>query len=281
IWEGPQFNTIGGATPDARNIISGNEHSGVHIGATGADHNTVSGNYIGPSADGTTIVGNGGAGVIINSDGQYNTIGGSTSGERNIISGNFNGVVIQFADASHNVVKGNYIGTDATATHAWANSVFGVWIHSGAHDNEIGPDNVIAYNNVGGVDVYGDGTTGNTITQNSIHSNEGEGISLRNGGNNERDAPTITSAMCSYGTGTTDPSLTVEGFSDLDGQGRFYEGAVGSGLTGSFVFYPAGDAFRYPYVTLTATDTVGNTSEFSDPVRNGCPIVFLPFVMKR
>ncbi|MGB3906519.1 MAG: hypothetical protein WBB22_16540, partial [Anaerolineae bacterium] len=54
---GSHNNTIGGTTAARRNIISGNEHQGVRILWTGADHNIVSGNYIGTSADGTTSVG--------------------------------------------------------------------------------------------------------------------------------------------------------------------------------------------------------------------------------
>ena len=94
-------------------------------------------------------------------------------------------------------------------------------------------------------------------------------------------SPTIIGAMCDEGGGTSGSSLRIEVFSDRDGQGRFYEISWGSS-SGSFAFsLPAGDLFHYPYVTLTATDTSGNTSECSGPVRFGCPLSFLPVVMKR
>ena len=46
-----QYNTIGGTTPAARNVISGNSTEGVYIDT--ANFNTVAGNYIGTNADGT------------------------------------------------------------------------------------------------------------------------------------------------------------------------------------------------------------------------------------
>ena len=56
---------IGGNTPAARNIISGNRGHGlrVHYFGPGRGHPTVTGNYIGVAADGETLLGNGGDGI--------------------------------------------------------------------------------------------------------------------------------------------------------------------------------------------------------------------------
>ena len=80
------FNAIGGTTPEAGNVISGNVDDGVRI--TISNDNLVEGNYIGTNADGTQILGNSGNGVEISSFSDYNTIGGTTPGARNLISGN-------------------------------------------------------------------------------------------------------------------------------------------------------------------------------------------------
>jgi len=55
---GAQNNTIGGGTPAERNVIFGNEGSGVYIAGVSTMGNTVSGNYIGVYTDGATAVGN-------------------------------------------------------------------------------------------------------------------------------------------------------------------------------------------------------------------------------
>jgi hypothetical protein len=50
----PSNCTIGGTTPDARNLISGNVGSGIAFGGTG---NTVQGNLIGTDVTGTLALG--------------------------------------------------------------------------------------------------------------------------------------------------------------------------------------------------------------------------------
>ena len=52
IGLGASGNVIGGCSPADRNIISGNNQSGILISGAGTDTNTVSGNYIGVNAGG-------------------------------------------------------------------------------------------------------------------------------------------------------------------------------------------------------------------------------------
>jgi hypothetical protein len=109
-------NTIGGTAAGAGNVISGNTGNGVHI-YSGASGNFVLGNLIGTHVTGTQALGNGAYGVLV-SQATGNTIGGTTPGARNILSGNsFCGVLIG-GGATGNVVQGNYIGTDVTGTAA-------------------------------------------------------------------------------------------------------------------------------------------------------------------
>src|SRR5262249_12982761 len=76
-------------------------------------NNQVVGNYIGTDFTGTIAVGNV-TGVEILGGASHNTVGGTTTGARNVISGNANGVAIQDAGTKANLVQGNYIGTDVT-----------------------------------------------------------------------------------------------------------------------------------------------------------------------
>jgi len=97
----------------SRHIISGNRAGGVEISES--DANFVEGNYIGTNTAGTASLGNGNDGVLITDDALDNTIGGTTPGAGNIISGNSayaNGVEIIFS-SNANFVEGNYIGTNA------------------------------------------------------------------------------------------------------------------------------------------------------------------------
>ena len=81
-------NQIGGKKSKHRNIISGNDDTGVYINVGSA--NKVLGNFIGTTSDGSAVLGNTGVGVLID-DATDNKIGGKASGARNIISGNTGG----------------------------------------------------------------------------------------------------------------------------------------------------------------------------------------------
>jgi titin len=113
-------NTVGGTTPGARNVISGNTRWGVLI-EEGASGDFVQGNLIGTDATGTVAVGNE-IGVLIDDAGPQNTIGGTIPGARNVISGNLVGVALEHP-AKDNLVQGNYIGTDVNGTSAISNGI--------------------------------------------------------------------------------------------------------------------------------------------------------------
>jgi hypothetical protein len=214
-------NTIGGITPGARNIISGNEGGGISIGGTG---NLVQGNFIGTDVTGTVAIGNTYyAGVSIG--GSNNIIGGTTTGARNIISGNAEGVAITHIagpDVEGNLVQGNLIGTDVTGTADLGNFYHGIAIWDGSY-NTIGGEadnagNTIAFNGGDGVAVFAtvaDDVTvfgkSNAILSNSIFANTGLGIGLNvsntpdgvtpndlgdadAGGNELQNFPVLTSA---------------------------------------------------------------------------------------
>jgi hypothetical protein len=260
---GAQNNAIGGSGPGERNVISGGG-VGVAILGTGTDGNVVKANFIGTNASGTAAVPNS-VGVQIGSGPQGNIIGGSGPGEGNVISGNQSEGVRIFSSTSNNVLKGNFIGTDASGTAAVPNGTRGVWI-SGSQNNTIGgtgagEGNLIAYNEDDGVNVYGSATTDNTIRGNSIHHNDAKGIENESGGNTELAPPTITGFGSVIGTACA--GCTVDIYSDDEDEGEVYEGSTTATGAGNWSFAGSLDG---PNVTATATDADGNTSEFSAPV---------------
>jgi parallel beta-helix repeat protein len=132
-------------------------------------------------------------------------------------------------------------------------------------ENVIGPDNIIAYNDRFGIAVEGSDSSGNTLTQNSIHDNGGAGIRLLSGGNSSLDAPLTFDFDLAGGmmTGTTCANCTVEIFSDSSDEGANYEGQAVADSNGVFTFNK-GAAFINTNITSTASDADGNTSEFSN-----------------
>ena len=110
-------NTIGGAAPAARNVVSGN--TGVGIRVQGAA-NLLQGNFVGTDAAGERALGNGGDGIAVSGG---NTIGGAAPGTRNLISGNAGFGIT--AGASETIL-GNFIGTDAGGAVRLGNAKGGI-----------------------------------------------------------------------------------------------------------------------------------------------------------
>jgi uncharacterized repeat protein (TIGR01451 family) len=192
LFDGASGNTVGGTTPGARNVISGNNDSGVSLqGAFDGSvttGNSVQGNYIGTDLTGTHALGNR-YGVVIDFGGANNLVGGSDTGARNVISGNrSNGVWIRLAGTTGNSVQGNYIGTDRTGTLGLANGGSGVAIVLGASGNTVGgtdagAGNLISGNGSDGVTISDAGTTGNLVQGNLIGTDLTGTQALGNTGN--------------------------------------------------------------------------------------------------
>jgi CSLREA domain-containing protein len=189
-------NTIGGTALGAGNVISGNGGDGVLLQGGGATANVLQGNRIGVNAAGTAIIANAGDGVLV-SAGQDNIIGNSrtpgdtSSGARNIISGNGkDGVHIQNLSATNNVVTGNYIGVTAVGTGTLGNLAAGVEL-DGAVGTFMGFKvvNVIGGNAIGVV--LDNGAQDNAVVNNYIGvgadgmtavGNAGQGVALHSSG---------------------------------------------------------------------------------------------------
>ena len=128
-------NTIGGLTPAALNVLSGNNSEGITINGSNATGNLIAGNYIGTDATGTNRLPNG-MGLEFQNNSWGNTVGGSVSGAGNLISGN-NGDATKIDGGCYNIViQGNLIGTDAAGTSGLVNYGNGVDING--NNNTIG-----------------------------------------------------------------------------------------------------------------------------------------------
>ena len=194
-------NSLGGTATGAGNVISGNGGSfssganGITITGTTATGNSVLGNIIGLNASGSAALANSGDGVLIE-NASSSIIGGTSTGARNIISGNrasdfffaSAGVEIQ-GSANLCTIQGNYIGTDITGSVAVGNSISGIEINEDVRNTTVGGStaaarNVISGNGLIGISIAGNSTTttGNVVRGNYIGTNAGGTADLGNGG---------------------------------------------------------------------------------------------------
>ena len=155
IAAGASANTIGGTTAGTGNVISGNATVGIDVAAAA---NPIEGNFIGTNSAGTAAVPNESFGIsIVATD---VTIGGTSTGAGNLISGNIGGGIDIEADDA--VIEGNTIGTDVTGMNP-----LGVFV---AENPGYGAD---------GIDVNSSGNTiGGSVdgSSNLISGNSGDGI---------------------------------------------------------------------------------------------------------
>ncbi|PAP75793.1 T9SS type A sorting domain-containing protein [Rubrivirga marina] len=241
-------NVIGGASPSARNLISGNTTDGVDVDGyneLGQDdvalRNVIQGNYIGVAVDGESPLGNGDDGVELQFGAADSVVGGTEPGEGNVIaySGD-NGVQIEEASSVRNRILGNAI---------FENGSLGI---------EIKPDGRTPND-------PGDGDSGPNDRQNFPVLDAATTYS-------NTTTTTITGTLSSRPNGTYRVELFANGAVDPTGygEGEAFLGAaeVTTGPDGDapFSIELAEPVDPGLYVTATATDANGNTSEFSEAI---------------
>jgi titin len=178
ISQGASANTVSG------DVISGNSLAGVWINAS--SNNVIAGDTIGLNQNGTYALPNP-QGVELLAGASGNTVGGTTSATRDVISGNSsNGVLITNSGTTGNVVEGDYIGTDPSGLHAIAN-YWGVYVTGGASDNTFGGTttsarDLISGNAWTGLELNGSGTTGNVVEGDWIGTDASGDAALANPG---------------------------------------------------------------------------------------------------
>ena len=170
------YNTIGGSASGAGNVLSGND-DGIEIfgdnTGTNAIGNVVQGNLIGTDAAGTGDLGNRENGVYIFQGAVGNIVGGTTSGARNVISGNDEeGLIIAGAATTGNQVMGNYIGLNVTGGTALANTFDGISINDSGGNTiggaVAGAGNVVSGNLLSGMDIRAAASTNNLVQGNLV-----------------------------------------------------------------------------------------------------------------
>ena len=237
------FNSIiGGATSAARNVISGNMESGIRLGQQGSG-NQVKGNHIGTGKSSAVGIANLHYGILIEEQ-TDNQIGGPLDGEGNVIAFNKKGGV-RVAD----LARGNQI---------LRNSIFA---------NEQGVFNTALGIDLGEVE----GVTPNDLKDPDTGANDKQNFPLLTSAARDITSTTITGTLNSKANTEYRIEFFHNGSADYSGhgEGHFYLGALPSVITNvngdanfniflPLVLLPIGE-----YVSATATDSSGNTSEFS------------------
>jgi CSLREA domain-containing protein len=204
-------NLIGGEAMGARNVISGNVGGGIGVysgpvgtGSGNANNNRIEGNLIGTNASGTGKLGNGsnGIAITITQGSAANTIGGATTGKRNVISGNNgNGIAIGIrltgpdgtplpgSGGTGITVQNNYIGTDVSGQNPIGNTFDGVFVDADSAVNTIS-HNLISSNGRNGVFLPQNSNPAVRILMdnNSVFGNAALGIDLGVAGITSNDA---------------------------------------------------------------------------------------------
>ena len=248
-------NTIGGSSAADRNVISGNDQSGISLW-TSVTATTIQGNYIGLNAAGTSDVGNTRDGIAVGGGANANIIGGDrTLGQGNVISGNLNdGIELGGAGVNNNLIYGNLIGTDYTGTVDVGNVRHGVVLYNQVQGTQVGgtgtgQGNVISKNKEVGVVIDGNGfatTTNNVIAGNIIGlditgvadlGNISHGISVFGSasgntiGGNTSAHRNVISGNAGDGINSSGDNLDIEGnYIGLNAAGTASVGNTGDGI---------------------------------------------------
>src|SRR5436190_3226156 len=292
---------IGGTRPADRNIIGANGGHGIEFDGTNSYGIVAQGNFIGTDPSGTSARGNNGCGFYYSST-HDSVIGGTQPGAGNLISrNNVHGVELT-RGASRITVQGNIIGTDRSGMFPLGNGYDGVSMSTEVFFEDPRPvghvvggivpgaGNRIAFNGRDGV--YVGGGTYHSVRGNAIYSNSWFGIDLDpagvvlpndpgdtdTGANDRQNYPVLVSATNEFGIGRIQGTLNsrpnrsydLDLFSNYTcGQsaGQTYLGSVtvttDAGGNGSFVAMLRLKNPDERWITASATDSFGNTSEFS------------------
>jgi hypothetical protein len=252
---GAKKNVVGGRTAGAANVISGNGGSGVYIlgGGSGYDasHNRLEGNRIGTKADGATPLGNAGSGVLIKGQSARNAIGDSAGGAGNIIA--FNGLDgVQLGDTT----TLSNVPPDPAWNPILRNSIFGngrLGINLVRRDDGI-PG--ITYNDPGDTDL------GPNYLQNYPLLSEVVGGSAILVHGSLSSVPNNRFRIELFATSAAYGAAGCQGQTYLGATSVQTDGVGDSWFSATFDVPVAAGRM----ITATATDTSGNTSEFSAPI---------------
>src|SRR5438128_404068 len=255
IGTGPSNVTIGGTTPGAGNVISANSFQGILL-FNDLNGVNVQGNLIGTDATGHVSLGSQVVGIFINTTSPgAATIGGTTAGARNVISGNQDGLDLN-TQSTGITIQGNYIGTDITGSNALPNASRGMFVST---NNTIiggtapGAGNLISAN-ADGIDIA-NSSTGNLIRGNFIGT-KADGVSPL--GNTNSGVGIFT------GSSNTSVGGTVAGAGNriaFNTRGVVVDSGTGNTILSNSIFSNAGVGIDLtPVAGVTANDNCDTDS---------------------
>lgn len=216
-----------GNTLSALTLYNNSGHGILIGGQSGAGSNTITGCLIG--TDGATDLGNAQDGIHI-ANSSDNVIGGPSSADRNIISGNSGaGISIEISgstqSANNNKILNNYIGLGQSGLPVMGNTNYGILVSGVSGDpnainntfiGDIGQGNVISGNEIANVRLEGASVTNTRIQGNYI------GTSID--GLSSVFVSETSGVVLSFGVSQTKIGGTTEG------QGNVISGNDSSGL---------------------------------------------------
>jgi len=288
------YGTTIGATGAAggTNVISGNGGDGVHIGAH-SPHTVVQYNWIGENDTGTAALPNDGNGISVGSPDftiAFNQIAGNKQ------NGIYVAVGATETNRMNNLIQSNTIGVSPSGVPI-PNQNDGIEVYQSSYILIGGTDatgnagNLIQHSGGFGVDIEGSGSNDNSILNNAMSHNASKGIFLAIGTNITPGAtfsipaPVLTRATDGSGlisgTLTAVPgTYTIQYFTSPDTggtdaagdwEGEVYQGQTtltipgsGSALVQANLTLPNITLPADSHLSATATDSVGDTSQFCD-----------------
>jgi parallel beta-helix repeat protein len=271
-------NKIGDSVRNSFNVISGNGAHGVEL--AGANNNLVRGNVIGMELDPDYFYGfqplpNSGDGVLISAGASHNTIGGFYDNNIGLTAGNSiaysTGAGVRVERGDGNILTGNFIGSNSGA---------GVFVNappSGGSNSTLITVNSIYGNGGPGIDLAPAGVTANDAGDTDTGANGLQNFPLLSIVKVDGDGPPYL-----VGTLNSIPNTkfnlefflneTCDGSDNREGSSYLSSYSVTTGGDGNAPFILK-DKFERSYIlrpgtfiTATATDPSGNTSEFSSCV---------------
>ncbi len=241
---------VGGDSPGATNVISGNNSHG--IAPQNASNITIQGNFIGTDYTGNSALPNGGNGITLGGTGTGSLIGGIATSVRNIISGNVGAGITCGQEGA--VIKGNYVGLSLSGDPLGNNTGGSPWIGGigiaannitvgGVNSNE---RNYVSANKSGGIVIFSIFSTitgakiqGNYVGTNTNgqvqtnYGNTGEGVGIAGRAENNLVGGTTTGSaniIAGNGSGILGVGLT---FSDVFTNNSFLGNSIYGNLGGT------------------------------------------------
>lgn len=250
----------------ADNLIGGNLQQGLALAAAEV---VAVGNRIGSDPVGSSprsgSRGSVETGVVISSGTQAGPavrtfFGGASPGEGNVVSGATGTGVSSIGPGVRSVfILGNLIGAAPTGTGLPGNAQNGLNIAE--VDGAFVQGNTITGNGGAGVGEWS--STAVRLRRNSVYANGALGLDIFSPA--APSPPAFTTVTSQWVAGTACAGCVVEVFSDLEEEGRVYEGTATAGPDGAFTLSTAPRYLVGRNVTATATDAAGATSAFSAP----------------